>query len=95
MNSLLLSTKHQPIQFSQKLKNYECTTMEEMKLSGQKHKINVNIYEYFGMEQSSSHNGVVTGLYDISEQWFFDKSYKPFNALHQRCRKINWFISLL
>ena len=63
------------------LNHYEGTTMEEMKLSAQKHKINVNIYEYFGTEQSSSHNGVVTGLYDISEQWFFDKSYKPFNAL--------------
>ncbi|WP_334089833.1 hypothetical protein, partial [Helicobacter typhlonius] len=52
------------------LNNYDGTTMEEMKLSAQKHKINVNIYEYFG-----------TGLYGISEQWFFDKSYTTFNAL--------------
>ena len=52
------------------LDKYDGTSMEEMKKSAEKHKINVNVYEYFS-----------TGLYDISEQWFFDQSYTTYNAL--------------
>ena len=42
-----------------------------MKESAQKHKINVDIYEYYSD----------TKQYDIQEQWFFNKDYTTYSAL--------------
>ena len=42
-----------------------------MKESAQKHKINVDIYEYYSD----------TKQYDIQEHWFFNKDYTTYSAL--------------
>ncbi len=52
------------------LDNFQGVTMEEMKELAEKHKININIYEYNNDKQ-----------YDLQEQWYFNKDYTTYSAL--------------
>ena len=53
------------------LDNYQGSTMEDMKASAEKHKLNIDIYEYDEKNK----------IYDLQEQWYFNKSYPTFSAL--------------
>ena len=52
------------------LAQFQGSTTEDMMKSAEKHKINVNIYEYNNDEQ-----------YDLQEQWYFNEEYPTFSAL--------------
>ena len=55
------------------LKEFKGVTMEQMEELAKKHHLNINIYEFTKTDNSS--------YYDLSEQWFFDKSYPTHSAL--------------
>ena len=53
------------------LNTFQGITMEDMKESAEKHKINVDIYEYHKEEK----------YYDLQEQWYFNKDFTNCSAL--------------
>ena len=55
------------------LKEFKGVTMEQMEELAKKHHLNINIYEFTKTDNSS--------YYDLSEQWFFDKTYPTHSAL--------------
>ena len=64
-------TTHLTKEAKKVIDNFIGTSIEEMKESAKKYRINVNIYEYF--EESKT--------YGLSEQWFFDESFTKYCAL--------------
>uniref|UniRef100_UPI0025A4E867 hypothetical protein n=1 Tax=Bacteroides acidifaciens TaxID=85831 RepID=UPI0025A4E867 len=55
------------------LNEFKGVTMEQMEELAKKYHLNINIYEFTKTDNSS--------YYDLSEQWFFDKSYPTHSAL--------------
>ena len=55
------------------LNEFEGVSMEQMKDLAQKNHINVNIYEFHKTDSEQ--------YYDLSEQWFFDKTFTTYSAL--------------
>lgn len=53
------------------LDNFEGMDIDKMKISAEKHKININFYDYDAENK----------IYDISEQWFFNKDWNTYSAL--------------
>lgn len=80
MAQRLLLKKHN-IEYTKKIPNkrhqilniFKGLTMEQIEKLAKKHHLNIDIYEYITTESNN--------YYDISEQWFFDKSYPTHSAL--------------